>query len=124
MFEARNYLSIWVALVVAAAAELGPGSLWGKVLSAPGGAGRHLAFKRPMKGQKVGDIAGVELAEINLTRPCSGRRDSNDERGLETARAVYRERGLAAKIIPSGPNAKVTWPIWDRCRPSPMTSPR
>lgn len=28
--------------------------------------------------------------------------------GLETARAVYRERGLAAKIIPSGPNAKAT----------------
>lgn len=35
VFEARNYLSIWVALVVAAAAELGPGSCGARLLSAP-----------------------------------------------------------------------------------------
>lgn len=110
VFEARNYLSIWVALVVAAAAELGPGSLWGKAaVCALVGAAATWLLSGLMKGQKVGDIAGVELAEIQFDQALLRVEETVMMNvGLETARAVYRERGLAAKIIPSGPNAKAT----------------
>lgn len=110
VFEARNYLSIWVALAVAITAELWPGSLWSKlvVCLVIGGVGTFL-LGTLMRGERVGDIAEVELAEIKFEQSLLKVEETVMMNvGLEEAREVYRTRGLAAKIIPKGPNAKAT----------------
>ena len=110
VFEARNYLSIWVALAVAVTAELWGGSVWeglGACLLV--GVVITLLLSRLMAGQTIGDIATVELAEIQFDNALLKIEETVMMNvGLETARSVYRERGLAAKIMPKGPNAKAT----------------
>ena len=57
-------------------------------------------------GQLVGYFCVVELADIQFDQALlRGEETVMMNVGLETARAVYRERVLASKIIPSGPNA-------------------
>lgn len=110
VFEARNYLAIWVSLAVAVAARLWPGGVFGNLaVCSLVGLAMAALLSRLMHGDRVGDIAEVELAELQFDQALLKVEDTVLMNvGLETARAVYRERGLAAKIIPKGPNAKAT----------------
>jgi hypothetical protein len=110
VFEARNYLAIWVALSAAVASELladigwwrmAAGVLVGAVLAA--------VLVRLMQGDLIGDIASVELSEIKFEGALvviEGTVMMNV--GLPESRRVYEERALAASVRPKGPNAKAT----------------
>lgn len=110
VFEARNYLAIWVALSAAVASELladigwwrmAAGVLVGAVLAA--------VLVRLMQGDVIGDIASVELSEIKFEGALvviEGTVMMNV--GLPESRRVYEERALAASVRPKGPNAKAT----------------
>lgn len=110
VFEARNYLAIWVSLSVAIASEaflvLGrwriPASAFVGILAAS-------LLNRLMQGEEIQDIATIELANITFENSilCVGDKKMMNL-GLENARAVYQEKGLAAIIRPKGPNAKAT----------------
>ena len=111
VFEARNYLAIWVALAVAITSELLshlflPFRLAGGAAVACGAA---FILNHLMQGDYVGDIAQVELADLSFEGPIlvvDGIKMMNV--GLKQAREAYEERGLAAVIIPHGPNTKAT----------------
>ena len=110
VFEARNYLSIWVAFSVAVVAELGVEPLWVRLgACALAGLLVTVLLSRLMRGLKIGDIAAVELAQLYFEGALLKVEETVMMNvGLHAARAVYMERGLAAKIIPDGPNAKAT----------------
>jgi uncharacterized membrane protein YeaQ/YmgE (transglycosylase-associated protein family) len=111
VFEARNYLAIWVSLAVAITSELlaqflFPVRIIGGLLVACGSA---FVLNRLMQGDYVGDIAQVRLADLSFEGPIlvvDGVKMMNV--GLAQARQVYEERGLAAVIAPNGPNTKAT----------------
>ena len=68
-----------------------------------------LLLSQLMQGDRVGDIATVELAELRFEQALLKVEETVMMNvGLQTARSVYIERGLAAKITPKGPNAKAT----------------
>lgn len=110
VFEARNYLAIWVALVVAISSEaLVSVGLWRVGISSVIGALLAMALVRLMQGDEIKDIATVELSEIKF----EGALLLIDEIvmtnvGLPSARRIYEERALAAIVRPKGPNAKAT----------------
>jgi len=110
VFEARNYLSIWVALSVAVVSAIWRGALWGRLAAcALVGWLVTLLLSQLMQGDRVGDIATVELAELRFEQALLKVEETVMMNvGLQTARSVYIERGLAAKITPKGPNAKAT----------------
>lgn len=110
VFETRNYLAIWVSLSVAIAAEVGTELGWWRVpICAAVGVLMALALNSFMRGEKIADIAQVERAELRFEEALLMVEETVLMNvGLETARKVYRERGLAAKIMPKGPNAKAT----------------
>lgn len=111
VFEARNYLAIWVSLAVAITSELLAHSFLPFRLA--GGAavacGAAFILNHLMQGDYVGDIAQVELVDLSFEGPLlvvEGIQMMNV--GLKQAREVYEERGLAAVIAPHGPNTKAT----------------
>lgn len=110
VFEARNYLAIWVALIVAISSELLVSVGWWRVvISAVIGALLAMGLVRLMQGDEISDIATVELSDIKF----DGALLLVDETvmmnvGLPESRQVYKERALAAVIRPKGPNAKAT----------------
>lgn len=109
-FEARNYLSIWVALVMAITAEVFVPFGWLRlILSILAGMVSAIILNGLMRGVQIKDIASVELAPINFDRSLLVVEDTVIMNvGLAEARAVYIERGLAAAIRPNGPNDKAT----------------
>lgn len=110
VFEARNYLAIWVALSVAITAEsLHMLGLWRLILALIVGFFISLLLNQLMQGKRIGDIATVELAEISFEGALlcvNGKVIINV--GLEEKRSFYLENGLAAIIRPKGPNDKAT----------------
>lgn len=110
VFEARNYLAIWVSLSVSITSEALVKLGWLRFLaSAVVGVFAATILNRFMKGQKVGDIAVVELKPIQFDQSVLLVGDLGMMNiGLEQARSVYRERALGAVIKPNGPNAKAT----------------
>jgi hypothetical protein len=110
VFEARNYLAIWVALSVAIASELLVSIGWWRVgVSAVVGAILAMVLVKLMQGDQICDIAAVELSEIKF----DGGLVIIEETvmmnvGLPKSRKVYEERALAGIIRPNGPNAKAT----------------
>lgn len=110
VFEARNYLAIWVALAVAITSQiLDPN----RTLQIVGGV--VVAFilawvlNRLMKGETISDIATIELVELEFDGPLlqvGGVTLMNV--GLPDAQDTWLERGLGVRIEPKGPNAKAT----------------
>ncbi|HHY10377.1 MAG TPA: hypothetical protein GX528_07410 [Firmicutes bacterium] len=110
VFEARNYLAIWVSLGVGITSEFFKG-LGILRLSAAALVGLGLAhlLNRLMRGDLIGDVAGVELAQIKWEGPLLTIGDKiMTNVGLEKAREIYKKRGLAAVIKPKNPDAKAT----------------
>ncbi|HKM42525.1 MAG TPA: YIEGIA family protein [Limnochordia bacterium] len=110
VFEARNYLAIWVALSVAIISELFVEMGWWRFgISIPGGALLAIALVKLMKGDQICDIATVELCDFRFDGALVVVGETVMMNvGLPEARRVYEERGLAAVIRPNGPNAKAT----------------
>ena len=110
VFEARNYLAIWVSLVVAIVSEFFVSLGWWRVaISVVVGALAAIVLLKLMQGDEIHDIAAVELTEVKF----DGALAIIDETvmmnvGLPASRQVYEERGLAAIVRPNGPNAKAT----------------
>jgi hypothetical protein len=110
VFEARNYLAIWVALSVAAVSELLASlGYWRVVISTLVGALMALVLVQLMQGDRIDDIATVELVEVKFDGALAiiGETVMMNV-GLPQSRQVYQERGLAAIISPNGPDAKAT----------------
>lgn len=113
VFEARNYLAIWVSFIVAISSELLKavtkmwyiyvgGSLLIGVISA-------WVLNRLMRGPSISDIADISQTEIEFDGPMlvvGGVYMSNV--GLEKSREVFLKQAVAAEIVPKDPNAKAT----------------
>lgn len=110
VFEARNYLAIWVALSVAVTSELLVGlGWWRTAVCAVVGVVLTVVLVRLMQGDKISDIATVELTDFRFEGALVVVGETVMMNvGLPDARKVYEERGLAAIIRPNGPNAKAT----------------
>src|SRR5690554_4764367 len=110
VFEARNYLAIWVALCVAIVSELLAQMGWWRFgAGALVGAAVAMLLVRLMQGDQICDIATVELANLTF----DGALAIIDEVvmmnvGLPKSRDIYEERTLVATVRPNGPNAKAT----------------
>lgn len=110
VFEARNYLAIWVALCVAIVSELLAQMGWWRFgAGALVGAAVAMLLVRLMQGDQICDIATVELANLTF----DGALAIIDEVvmmnvGLPKSRDIYEERALVATVRPNGPNAKAT----------------
>jgi len=110
VFEARNYLAIWVALSVAVTSELLVGlGWWRTAVCGVVGVLLTVVLVRLMQGDKISDIATVELTDFRFEGALVVVGETVMMNvGLPDARKVYEERGLAAIIRPNGPNAKAT----------------
>ncbi len=110
VFEARNYLAIWVALSVAVTSELLVGlGWWRTAVCGVVGVVLTVVLVRLMQGDKISDIATVELTDFRFEGALVVVGETVMMNvGLPDARKVYEERGLAAIIRPNGPNAKAT----------------
>ncbi|NLL47012.1 MAG: hypothetical protein GX249_00355 [Firmicutes bacterium] len=110
VFEARNYLAIWVALAVAVSSELFVDlRLWRVLVCVLVGVSLTVILVKLMQGEQISDIATVELSDLRF----EGALVMVEETvmmnvGLPESRLVYEERALAAVIRPNGPNAKAT----------------
>ena len=110
VFEARNYLAIWVALAVAVSSELFVDlGLWRVLVCVLVGVSLTVILVKLMQGEQISDIATVELSDLRF----EGALVMVEETvmmnvGLPESRLVYEERALAAVIRPNGPNAKAT----------------
>lgn len=110
VFEARNYLAIWVALAVAISSELFVDlRLWRALVCVLVGVSLTVILVKLMQGEQISDIATVELSDLRF----EGALVMVEETvmmnvGLPESRLVYEERALAAVIRPNGPNAKAT----------------
>ncbi len=111
VFEARNYLAIWTAFVVAVVAELGKSyGLWlyggltlGAAIITAG------LLNNLMKGASIADIADVKITNIDFDGPIlivGGVSVMNV--GLASVRDIYRTQAVAAEIIPKDVSAKAT----------------
>jgi len=110
VFEARNYLAIWVALSVAITSELLVSIGWWRVgVGLVVGGITALILMRLMQGDQICDISTVELADFKFDGALVliGEVVMMNV-GLPESRKVYQERGLAAVIRPKGPDAKAT----------------
>lgn len=109
VFEARNYLAIWTAFIVAVTAELTAFlSIWVR-LAASIAAGMAAAgtLNYLMRGPSIKDIADVQLTNIEFDGPIlvvGGVSVMNV--GLSSARERYRTQAVAAEIIPKDVDAK------------------
>lgn len=110
VFEARNYLAIWVALSVGIASEaLITIGWWRFPLSIVVGILIATSLNNLMQGKMIEEIATVSLTEIEFEKSLlvvEGLIIMNV--GLEEAREIYLERGLAGRISPHDPNSKGT----------------
>ncbi len=110
VFEARNYLAIWTALVIAILSELLAYNLGFRIVgSIAVGMGTAAMLNRWMRGDSIGNIGQVELVTVDFDGPLlvvGGVVMMNV--GLPSVREVYLERALGAQIMPKDPNAKAT----------------
>lgn len=110
VFEARNYLAIWVALSVGITSEaLITVGWWRFPLSIIVGILVAASLNNLMQGKMIGEIATVSLTEIkfeNALLVVEGLIIMNV--GLQDARKIYLEKGLAGRISPHDPNSKGT----------------
>ncbi len=113
VFEARNYLAMFTALVASTSVvvvSLLGGAMWicaaiGALLALV----TMLVLKPGVEGPHVGDLVEVELAPIEFDGPLltvGGVVLMNV--GLKEARERYLEDGLGVIMTPKGPNAKAT----------------
>ena len=110
VFEARNYLAIWVSLSVAIVSESLVMLGWLRLpFSILVGSLIAMGLNHVMHGKLVGDIATITLAEIQFDKSMLVVEDLRIMNvGLEDAQNVYLERGLAGSISPKDPNSKGT----------------
>lgn len=110
VFEARNYLAIWVALAVAVTVQACSPNLALQITgSVVVGMLSAWLLNHLMHGQVVGDIAHVELAPLAFDGPVlqvGGVQVMNV--GMAEARKTWLDRGLGVQIKPKGPDAKAT----------------
>lgn len=113
VFEARNYLAMFTALVASTAtvvtSMLGGGVWLIGVIGALFALATVLLVKPGVEGPHVGDLVDVELAPIEFDGPLltvGGVVIMNI--GLSEARERYLEEGLGVLMTPKGPNAKAT----------------
>lgn len=110
VFEARNYLAIWVSLAIGITLEaLAFLGLWKILFGILVGILLALLLNQLMKGQKIGDIAQVELAPLSFDGAILKVGDyAMKNVGLIDAQQVFEKQGLGALIKPKGPNDKAT----------------
>lgn len=111
VFEARNYLAIWTAFIVAIVSEMTIHAGWMVQIPAALAAGAIAAgvLNQLMRGPSIGDIADVKMTEIGFDGPIlvvGGVSVMNV--GLTTARERYLKQAVAAEIIPRDVKAKAT----------------
>lgn len=111
VFEARNYLAIWTAFIVAAVSELTAAfSLWLRLAAAVGAAITSAGLLNfLMRGPSIADIAEIRSTEIEFDGPIlvvGGVSVMNV--GLPSARERYLKQAVAAEIIPKDVDAKAT----------------
>lgn len=111
VFEARNYLAIWTAFIVAAVSELtATFSLWLRLAAAVGAAITSAGLLNfLMRGPSIADIAEIRSTEIEFDGPIlvvGGVSVMNV--GLPSARERYLKQAVAAEIIPKDVDAKAT----------------
>lgn len=111
VFEARNYLAIWTAFIVAITAELLRHQtqllqIGVSLLTAAITAG---LLNILMRGPSIEDIADIQMGDIEFDGPILvvGGVDVMNV-GLSSTREIYRNRAVAAEIIPKDPDAKAT----------------
>ena len=124
VFEARNYLAIWVSLAVAVNSQIFDPDRTMQVVSGAVVAVFLSWSNHLMRGHVIGDIADVELVDMEFDGPVLVAGGAFDERGTSRSVPNMVEKGLAVRIKPKGPNWKVTQVISDRCRRLPMTHHR
>ncbi len=111
VFEARNYLAIWTAFIVAIVAQLshGQGVFFRLGISVIAGVIVAGLLNFLMRGPSIADIANIKVAEIEFHGPLLvvGGVDVMNV-GLSATREIYKNRAVAADIIPKDPNAKAT----------------
>jgi uncharacterized membrane protein YeaQ/YmgE (transglycosylase-associated protein family) len=110
VFEARNYLAIWVALAVAVTSQIFDPN---RPLQLVGGLVVALllswVLNRLMQGNVIGDIAHVELVDLGFEGPLlTAGGVSVMNVGLAEDRQTWLEKGLGVRIRPHGPDAKAT----------------
>lgn len=110
VFEARNYLAIWVSLAIAITSEsLSVVGLWRVPFAVVVGLVVAITLNHLMQGDRIGDLAQVEQAPLSFEGALLLVDDFKVRNvGLEETRKVYTERGLGAVIRPHNPNAKAT----------------
>lgn len=110
VFEARNYLAIWVSLAVAVNSQIfDPDRTMQVVSGAVVAVFLSWVLNHLMRGHVIGDIADVELVDMEFYGPvlvAGGVHLMNV--GLPEARQTWLEKGLAVRIKPKGPNWKAT----------------
>lgn len=111
VFEARNYLAIWTAFVVAIIAEScsNLSLTWQILLPIIAGMVFAAVLNILMQGSSIGDIADIKSTDIEFDGPIlvvGGIHVMNV--GLKSAQAVYHEKAVAAEIIPKTVEGKAT----------------
>ncbi len=110
VFEARNYVAMFLALWVAAVLLAFPGRLrWGFPLGLASGAILLLGLERLMAGRRVGDYATVRKAPLHFEGAfLYAGNVSLFNVGRPEAREAILEHGLGAVIEPLDINARAT----------------
>jgi hypothetical protein len=110
VFEARNYLALFTALLTSLTAYLTPGADAVKLWCAVGlGVLLPVVLRRLIQGQVVGDVADVEIAPIQFDGPILTVADVPIMNvGLVSVRQAYLQQGLGVIIRPRNPNAVAT----------------
>lgn len=111
VFEARNYLAIWTAFIVALVFELLKGWNLGLQIGLALAAGILTAglLNMFMRGPSIADIADIRKSSIEFDGPIlviGGVYVMNI--GLREVRDIYRKKAVAAEILPKNPDAKAT----------------
>lgn len=111
VFEARNYLAIWTAFIVAVVAEISSHLIltWQIVIPLIVGILSAALLNILMRGPSIGDIAEIKSTEIKFEGPLLVVGDIHVMNvGLSSAREVYNVKAVAAEIIPKDVDAKAT----------------
>jgi len=113
VFEARNYLAMLTALLssttIVVAGAMGAGIWTAVALGALAGVGTTMVLRRGVGGPHVGDIADVEIVQIEFDGPLltvAGVIIMNI--GLSDAKERYEREGVGVLITPKDRDARET----------------
>lgn len=113
VFEARNYLAMFAALVASTVAvvvgHLGASLAVSLIIGALGALGMLFFLKPGVEGPHVGDLADIEIVPIEFDGPLltvAGVVLMNI--GIKEARERYLNDGVGVLMIPKNPDAKAT----------------